>query len=147
MDARIKLEREKRRTMREEKLLALLNQPAFLDQLALVGGVGATYALGKTRILNRDLAGVLCGLSAVVAVARAGVTDRYALAVVWAAVGAAYAAAVRPTEGETIAELQPFSALGSDNELFWWSLPDVASVTLPFGPALHELLELTGQHD
>jgi len=138
----IRLEREKRRTMREEKLLALLNQPALQDQLALIGGVGATYALGRSRLINRDLAGVLCGLSAVVAAGRAGITDRYALAGIWGAVASAYALAVRPTDAETLIEFQPGGPLlGTDNKLFFWSLPDVASAIPVTGPLLHALLE------
>lgn len=142
----VKLEREKRKTERERQLMAFLSNPAILDQLALIGGVGSCFLLGKSRIVDRNLAGLLAGLSAVVSVSRAGVHDRYALAVVWAAVAATYAAAVRPTAGETILELQPGSVLGSDDKLFWWSPEDVAGVLGgPLGIAYHEIQRYRGQ--
>ena len=75
-DPALKLEREKRKTQRQQAVLEMLRNPALQSQLALIGGVGLTFAMGKSRIINRDLAGVLCGLSAVVAAGNAGVRDR-----------------------------------------------------------------------
>lgn len=134
----IRLEREKRATMREERLWSVLSNPAVIEPAAQALTMIATYYAGKTRVINRDLAGAMFGLEAVLAAARHGVTDRYALLGIWSALAGVYAATVRPTDEETIVELQPFGGdqwsggtwsdiknflLGSDQKLFWLDVP------------------------
>ena len=125
MDRRVALEREKRNSQLQDKILELDTNPAIVSQLALIGGVGSCFVLGKQRIIQRDLAGVLAGLSAVVALGNAGIRDKYALMAAFTAVAGAYAMAVRPTESETLIELQPTTLLGSDNKLFFWDWKDL----------------------
>lgn len=134
----VRVERLKLQRAREQALIKVLTSEAFVDQLALLAGVGGSYFLGKSRVLNRDLAGVLCATSAVVAAARAGVTDKYALGVLFTAVAAAYAMAVPVKEGEEFISVeaptnQGFSGfmLGSDEQLFF--LPKNVSKGLLYG--------------
>lgn len=124
--------------MREERLWSLLSNPAVIEPAAQALTMIATYYAGKERIINRDLAGALFGIEGVLAAARHGVNDRYALLGIWSALAGVYAATVRPTEGETIIELQPFGGdqwsggtwsdiknflLGSDQKLFGIPIP------------------------
>lgn len=134
----IKLEREKRATAREERLWNLLSNPVVIESVAVPLTMGATYYAGKSRLIQRDLAGALFGLEGVLAAARHGVDDRYALLGIWGALTGVYAATVRPSEDETIIELQPFGGdswsggtwsdiknflLGSDQKLFGIPMP------------------------
>lgn len=134
----VRLEREKRATMREERMWGILSNPAVIEPAAQALTMIATYYAGKSRIINRDLAGAMFGLEGVLAAARHGVSDRYALLGMWTALAGIYAATVRPTDEETIVELQPFGGddwsggtwsdiknflLGSDQKLFWMNVP------------------------
>ncbi len=134
----VRLEREKRATMREERLWTMLSNPAVIEPAAQALTMIATYYAGKTRLINRDLGGAIFATEGVLAAARHGVSDRYALLGIWTALAGIYTATVRPSEEETIVELQPFGGdqwsggtwsdmknflLGSDQKLFGIPLP------------------------
>lgn len=138
----IKLEREKRATMRESRAWdiaqSVLGNPAILEPAAIAGTMLLTYSAGKSRVIGRDVGGALFALEGMLAAARYGVNDRYALLGIWSALAGVYAATVRPTEDETVVELQPFGGddwsggtwsdiknflLGSDQKFFFWNVP------------------------
>lgn len=119
----IRLEREKRKTAREERLWSFLQSEGVQRTLIPALTIGVTYKLGQTRMINRDLAGFLVMLETVLAAGHNGVTDKYALAALAAAAGTMYAATVRPTGSEALVELNPGTVLGGDGKLFFWDIP------------------------
>lgn len=126
----IKLEREKRKTAREERnrerekdIFALLSQPGVLNPLMGVGGAVLLQKLGQSRIIDRDFAGFLLAAWTAYCAANAGIRDKWALAAITAAATAAYSVTVPANEKEAILELHPSKLLGGDGKLFWWDLP------------------------
>lgn len=119
----IKLEREKRRTAREEALWKLLERPEVLGPITGIAGAVALQKLGESRLLNRDFAGFLLAAWVAYCAAHAGIHDKYALAAITGAATAAYSIATPAREGETIVELHPSKMLGGDGKLFWWDIP------------------------
>jgi len=121
----IRLEREKRRTTREQKMWEILTSPAVIEALIPPVVMAGTFTAGKYRFINRDLAGFLFGMEAVLAAAKHGVSDKYALLGIFEAAAMVYVLAVPPTKEESIITLEPTSVLGSDKRLFGWAVPGV----------------------
>jgi hypothetical protein len=130
------LEREKRATMREEHLWELLGHKKIVEPAAIAATMIATFYMGKTRVINRDLAGAVFALEGTLAAAKYGFHDRLGLLGIWGTLAGVYALANPPTEGEAIVTLEPFGGpsgwsggtwsdiqnvlLGSDRKLFFW---------------------------
>jgi hypothetical protein len=125
----VKLEREKRKTMREERFWALLNRPEVMIPLVGVGGALAIQKLGQSRIINRDFAGFMMAAWTAYSAANAGIKDKWALGAITAAATAAYSLATPPTESEALVTIDPGKLLGGDGKLFWWDLSWIPGVT------------------
>ena len=121
--ALVKAERERRRTMREEKMWNLLTSPAVIDAVVPALALAGTWYAGKSRLVNRDLGGFLFGMEAVYAATRHGVKDKVALLGIFEMAAATYAVGVPPKGDEAILELHPSKMFGGDQRLFWWDLP------------------------
>ena len=121
--AAVKLERERRKTAREDKLLQFLMRPEVLQPFVTVGGALAIQQLGAHRFINRDFAGFLLSTWVAVTAAQAGIKDKWALAAITGAAVAAYSVATPPRSDETVLELHPSKLLGGDGKLFWWDVP------------------------
>jgi len=121
----VKLERERRRTMREEKFWELLSRKEIITPLMLVGGSAALQKIGENRIINRDYAGFLLSLWVAVCLAEAGVTDKWALGAATALAATSYALATPVTEEEAFITIEPGKLLGGDGKLFWWDMSSV----------------------
>lgn len=88
----VKLEREKRKTAREEKLWQILTAPSTLRllQLAtLLYGTRAVRDIADDNMGVRDVSAALAALGSVAILADAGVHDKYALAAIALTGGAA----------------------------------------------------------
>ena len=123
MNQAVKLEREKRKTLREQRIWGLLERPEILGPVAGVGGALVLQQLGKSRVIQRDFAGFMLAAWVAYSAANAGITDKYALGAITAAATAAYCIATPPTEGEAIVTLDPSTLLGGDGKLFFWDIP------------------------
>ena len=119
----VKLEREKRKTLREQRIWSLLERPELLGPVAGVGGALVLQQLGHARIINRDFAGFMLAAWTAYCAANAGITDKYALGAITAAATAAYCVSTPPTEGEAIVTLEPGKLLGGDGKFFFWDVP------------------------
>jgi hypothetical protein len=119
----VRLEREKRKTKREERFWELIGRKEVIVPLLAIGGSLALQKLGETRVINRDFAGFMMATWTGIIAAQAGVTDKYALAAISAAAAAAYAIATPPTESEALVTIDPGKLLGGDGKLFWWDIP------------------------
>lgn len=122
MSEAIKLEREQRRSRREDRMWELLCRKEVTVPLLAVGGAVALQKLGQSRILNRDFAGFMLATWTGIIAAQSGVTDRYALAAISAAAAAAYAVSTPPTADEALVTIDPGKPLGGDGKLFWWDM-------------------------
>jgi hypothetical protein len=123
-NAAVKLEREKRRSRREEALFDLLKRPEVLAPLMGLGTFGACVLLGKSRMVNRDAAGFMSGIGPVIAAGSVGVNDKYALLGIYGAATVAYALAVPAREGEPTTVTVDLSKLyGGDGKLFGLTMP------------------------
>lgn len=124
----VKLERERRKTMHAEKAWAvaekLAGQAAILEPAAIATTMLLTYKAGKERWISRDMAGAIFATEGVLAAARYGVHDRWALGALWSALVGAYAVSVRPTESEAIVTLEPWPATGWEGG-FWSDVSNV----------------------
>ena len=129
MNTAVKLDREKRKTAREERLFAFLSQEDILLPLVGVAGALGIQKLGHSRIIDRDYAGFLLSLWTVLVAARAGVTDKWALAALTAAAVAAYSLATPATDEEAVLTISPSKLLGGDGKLFWWDLTTIPGIT------------------
>ena len=125
----IKLEREKRKTMREERLWRLLERPEVVGPVIGVTGALVLQKLGSTRLINRDFAGFMLATWTALCAANAGIKDKYALGAIAAAATAAYCVSTPPTEGEAIITVDPGKLLGGDGKLFWWDLTWIPGIT------------------
>lgn len=125
----VRLEREKRKTARESALWSLAQNPAVLEAVMPLAAMIGTYYAGKNRMIQRDVAGCLFGLEAVAMLGRAGVTDTIALSAASVLAAGSYAAAVPPTDGETVLSLDFSSPLGEDGKFFGIS----ADLSSPLG--------------
>lgn len=128
VSAAIKLEREKRKTAREERIWQLLQRPEILAPVAGVTGALVLQQLGKTRLINRDFAGFLLAAWTAYSAAQSGITDKYALGAITAAATAAYSVSTPPKGSEVAVELNPSKLLGGDGKLFWWDLTWIPGV-------------------
>ncbi len=125
----VKLEREKRKTLREQRLWELLQRPEILGPVVGVGGALALQQLGSTRVINRDFAGFMLAAWTAYFAANAGIKDKYALGAITAAATAAYCVSTPPTEEEALVIVDPGKLLGGDGKLFWWDLTWIPGVT------------------
>jgi len=121
--AAVLLEREKRKTLREEALLHLLERPEVLAPLMGLGTFAALCALGKTRLMNRDAAGFMAGIGPVFAAASLGVNDKYALLGIYGAAATAYALAVPANADEAVISTDLGKLYGGDGKLFGLTMP------------------------
>jgi hypothetical protein len=119
----IKLEREKRKTQREQRLWELLGRKEVLVPLMGVGGALALQKMGHARIIDRDFAGFMLAAWVALCAANAGITDKWALGAITAAATAGYALTVPPTEEEALITIDVSKPLGGDGKLFWWDIP------------------------
>jgi len=119
----VRLEREKRKTKREERFWELIGRKEVIVPLMAIGGSLALQKLGESRVVNRDFAGFMMATWTGIIAAQAGVTDKYALAAISAAAAAAYAIATPPTDAEALVTIDPGKLLGGDGKLFWWDIP------------------------
>jgi len=119
----VKLERERRRTLQEQRMWDLLSKPEVLTPIMGVGGAIVLQQLGQHRVLNRDFAGFLLAAWTAYTAAQAGIRDKWALAAITAAATAAYGVSTPVKDGEAVLELHPSTMLGGDGRLFWWDLP------------------------
>lgn len=124
----IKLEREKRKTLREERFWRLLERPEVLNPVMGVGGAAVLTSLGKHRVIDRDLAGFLVAAWTAYCAANAGIRDKWALGAITAAATAAYALSVPATDKEAMVTVDPGKLLGGDGKLFWWDLTWIPGV-------------------
>lgn len=118
----VKLEREKRKTNREDGILAILKNDRIMLPLMGVTGALVLQKLGENRTINRDFAGFLLATWTGIIAAQSGVTDRYALAAISAAAAAAYAVSTPATDEEAVITIEPGKLLGGDGKLFWWDM-------------------------
>lgn len=118
----VKLERERRRTKREDRLWELLSHKEITLPVVAVTGALALQKLGQSRIINRDFGGFMMATWCGIIAAQAGITDRYALAAISAASAAAYGITTPATEDEALVTVDPGKLLGGDGKLFWWDL-------------------------
>lgn len=118
----VRLEREKRKSRREERLWELITRKELAVPVLAVGGALAIQKLGETRIVNRDFAGFMLATFTGIIAAQAGITDRYALGAISAASAAAYSISTPPTDEEALVTIEPGKLLGGDGKLFWWDL-------------------------
>jgi len=125
----IKLEREKRKSHTQDRLMDILGQREVLGPLLTVGGLFLLQQAGKYRLINRDFAGMLCATWGGINAAYAGITDKYAIAAISAAITAAYAVSTPPTEEEAVVTVNPGKLLGGDGKLFWWDLTWIPGIT------------------
>lgn len=119
----VRLEREKRKTKREERFWELIGRKEVIVPLMAIGGSLALQKLGETRVINRDFAGFMMATWTGIIAAQAGITDKYALAAISAAAAAAYSIATPPSESEALVTIDPGKLLGGDGKLFWWDIP------------------------
>lgn len=119
----VRLEREKRKTAREERVWALLNNPAVIGPLAGVTGALVLQKLGQARVIDRDFAGFMLAAWTAYCAANAGIRDKWALGAITAAATAAYAVTVPANSDEALVEVNPGKLLGGDGKLFWWDIP------------------------
>lgn len=119
----VKLERERRRTAREDRLWALLADPLVLGPVVGIGGAIAIQQLGEKRIIKRDFAGFLLAAWTAYCASNAGIHDKYALGAITAAATAAYAVSTPARDDEAVITINPGKLLGGDGKLFWWDLP------------------------
>ena len=120
----IKLERERRKSRREDRIWELLERPEVLAPLMGVTGALAIQKMGESRIINRDLAGGLFAAWITLSAAKAGITNWAALAGIAAAATATYSVSTPPTDEEAVLVIDPGKLLGGDGKLFWWNIPD-----------------------
>src|SRR4030043_2129455 len=120
----IKLERERRKSRREDRIWELLERPEVLAPLMGVTGALAIQKMGESRIINRDLAGGLFAAWITLRAAKAGITNWAALAGIAAAATATYSVSTPPTDEEAGLVIDPGKLLGGDGKLFWWNIPD-----------------------
>jgi|SRR3989304_3806247 len=120
----IKLERERRKSRREDRMWELLQRPEVLAPLMGVGGAMVLQKLGESRIINRDLAGGMFAAWITLCAAKAGITHWAALAGIAAAATATYSISTPPTDEEAVLVIDPGKLLGGDGKLFWWNIPD-----------------------
>lgn len=118
----VRLEREKRKSRREERLWELLTRKELAVPILAVGGALAIQKLGSSRIVNRDFAGFMLATFTGIIAAQAGITDRYALGAISAASAAAYSISTPPTDEEALITIEPGKLLGGDGKLFWWDM-------------------------
>ena len=123
MDSAVKLEREKRKTARQEALFDLLKRPEVLGPLMGLGTFALCIGLGKTRIVNRDAAGFMAGIGPVLAAGSVGIQDKYALLGIYGAAATAYALAVPASEEEAIVSVDLGKLYGGDGKLFGLTMP------------------------
>jgi len=129
VSAAVKLEREKRKTLREARLWELFNKPEVLGPVMGVGGALALQKMGQYRVINRDFAGFMLAAWTAYCAANAGIKDKYALGAITAAATAAYCVATPPTEEEALVTIEPGKLLGGDGKLFWWDLTWIPGIT------------------
>jgi hypothetical protein len=96
-----------------------------MQPLVAISGAVALQKLGKSRIIDRDFAGMLLAAWTAYQAAHAGIKDKYALGAITAAATAAYAVTTPPTEDDAIITVEPGKLLGGDGKLFWWDLKDI----------------------
>lgn len=119
----LKLERERRKTAREEHLWEVLKSPGVLGPLVGVGGALVIQKLGHERVIDRDFGGFLMAAWVAYTASAAGIKDKYALFGLSTAATAAYALATPPKDDEVFAEVVPSKLLGGDGKLFGISIP------------------------
>jgi hypothetical protein len=125
MNQAVKLERERRKTQREERLFELINRREVVQPVVAVLGMVALQKLGEARLIQRDFAGMLLAAWTAYCAANAGITDKYALGAITAASTAAYSISTPTREDEAIVTVNPGKLLGGDGKLFWWDIPFV----------------------
>ena len=123
MDSAVKLEREKRKTARQEALFDLLKRPEVLGPLMGLGTFALCIGLGKTRIVNRDAAGFMAGIGPVLAAGSVGIQDKYALLGIYGAAATAYALAVPASAEEAMVSIDLGKLYGGDGKLFGLTMP------------------------
>ncbi len=123
MDSAVKLEREKRKTARQEAMFELLKRPEVLGPLMGLGTFALCIGLGKTRIVNRDAAGFMAGIGPVLAAGSVGIQDKYALLGIYGAAATAYALAVPASAEEAMVSIDLGKLYGGDGKLFGLTMP------------------------
>jgi hypothetical protein len=119
----IKLEREKRKTARQEAIFKLLERPEVIAPLMGLGTFALCLGLGKSRMINRDAAGFMAGIGPVLAAGSVGINDKYALLGIYGAAATAYALAVPAREDEAIVSIDLGKLYGGDGKLFGLTMP------------------------
>jgi hypothetical protein len=127
--ANVRVEREKRKTQLQERILDLLSKPEVFQPLMLIGGSTILQQLGEKRIINRDWAGFLLAMWVCINLIEAGLTDKWALGAATTAATAGYAVSTPSKDSDPGSlVINPGKLLGGDGKLFWWDLSGVPGI-------------------